>query len=82
MKAITIILFLMVATFGFTQDTLTHIEWIEGQKVLIKEITQHDFIQHDLPRIITMILTVISVLVFIFYPKSKTDESTKKTPKN
>lgn len=74
MKTLFTLAILLICSRAFSQDTLQHYEWLEGQKVLIREITSDSIITHDVPRIVTMVLVAISVLVFIFHkPKHKDD---------
>lgn len=80
MKTILTIAILLFCYSAFGQDTLSHFEWHEGKKILIREITSNSTFTHDFPRIIAMVLAAVSVVVFIFHkPKPKEDANAKKT---
>lgn len=74
MKAIFLFLSLILTYFvNAESDTTSHIEKINGKLIVVREIIQNNetFVTHDVPRIITMILIIISIFVFIFHrPKS------------
>lgn len=74
MKAIILFFSLVLTQFVNAQsDTTSHFEQLNGKLILVREIItkNENFVVHDVPRIITMALVVISIIIFIFHrPKS------------
>lgn len=75
MKNFTLIITIFFCFSAFSQDTLKHVEWIEGKKVLIHEITQSLSVLDIISKAIPIVLATIATILFIFYkPKNKSDE--------
>lgn len=75
MKNLSLIIALFFCFSAFSQDTLKHVEWIDGKKILIHEITQSLSFLDILSKAIPIVLAITATFLFIFYkPKSETNE--------
>jgi hypothetical protein len=82
MKNSTLIIALLFCFSAFSQDTLTHYQWIKGKKVMIQEITNSLSTPELIVKSIPIVLFVVATILFIFYkpkPKDHGRESPKKT---
>jgi hypothetical protein len=80
MKNLATIIALFLCFSAFSQDTLTHYQWIKGKKVMIYEITNSLSTAELIVKSIPIALFVIATILFIFY-KPKPKDHGRETPK-